>query len=422
MEFLCFDPKFGVLICTRCKFALGPGTIGAHLFNLHKDEVTLSQRRDCIAVWGNKPIQPASVIQQLDLPVDTPPISNLALYNNGICCLLCDKRAYICGEISSMRRHLKSAHAWESGSKGGRPSEATQGKGKATALSTVTTSPVYYQTFHVSNFRRNFRVAVPSEPPQRRPEAPLTSLEARVELQLSEKTRALDERASTVLQPPLEQSAWLQTTEWVRYLQGHDLEAAARLIVLPRSSEPEPDLVAILDSFDRLVEQARDSVLQGKVNAFDQQRINSFLRSGSRTSKASDRPLAHKLKEDTYRKYKKTGKQLLCFVFRMVHLRQQPFCAQPAGFQMRRGHAPARCLFVCARTGQTVDRAQQQAFCNECIEPGNDNGEATLAAVHRNVADQRAMGAALGHGPVPGAVGHHDDRGGEAAEGRREER
>jgi hypothetical protein len=67
-----------------------------------------------------------------------------------------------------------------------------------------------------------------------------------------------------------------------------------------------------------LVEQARDSVLQGKINTFDQQRINSFLRSG--TSKASDRPLAYKLKEGTYRKYKKTWKQMLCLVFRMVHL------------------------------------------------------------------------------------------------------
>jgi hypothetical protein len=112
----------------------------------------------------------------------------------------------------------------------------------------------------------------------------------------------------------------LQTTEWVRYLQGHDLEAAARLIALPNSSEPEPDLVAILASLDRLVEQARDSVLQGKVNAFDQQRINSYLRSGSRTSGGSDRPLAHKLKEGTYKAYKKTWKQLLCFIFRMVHL------------------------------------------------------------------------------------------------------
>jgi hypothetical protein len=36
------------------------------------------------------------------------------------------ERAYICGEISTMQRHLKSAYAWESGSKGGRPSKAAQ--------------------------------------------------------------------------------------------------------------------------------------------------------------------------------------------------------------------------------------------------------------------------------------------------------
>lgn len=137
--------------------------------------------------------------------------------------------------------------------------------------------------------------------------------------------RVSDEAASSVLQRPPEQSAWLQTTEWVRYLQGRNLGAAAWLIALPHSSsKPEPDLVAILDSFDRLVEQARESIKQGKINAFDQQRINSFLRSGSRTSKASDRPLAHRLKEGTYRTYKKIWKQLLCFVFRMVYQGQQP--------------------------------------------------------------------------------------------------
>jgi hypothetical protein len=81
--------------------------------------------------------------------------------------------------------------------------------------------------------------------------------------------QAADARVTTVLQPPPEQSAWLQTTEWVRYLQGHDLEAAAELIALPHPSKPEPDLVAILDSLDQLIEEARDSVLQDKINAFN---------------------------------------------------------------------------------------------------------------------------------------------------------
>lgn len=328
MDFLYFDPKFGVLICTRCKYALAPGTIGTHLLNLHKDEVTQSERRDCVEIWANKPIKSALVVKQLDVPIDTPPIPYLTLHYGGITCGLCRGLAYTCGSTSWMLQHLKIAHGWESGSKGGRPSKADRANKKPSALSTVTISPVCYQAFHVSAFRRYFRVATPSEPDQGAsdadPPAPPTSLEAQVELQLAEKIRAAEARAPAVLQPPPEQSAWLQTTEWVRYLQGHNLEAAARLINLPRSSEPEPDLVSILDSFDRLVEQARDSVLQGKINAFDQQRINSFLRSGSRTSKASDRPLAYKLKEGTYRKYKKTWKQMLCLVFRMVHLERQP--------------------------------------------------------------------------------------------------
>lgn len=99
---------------------------------------------------------------------------------------------------------------------------------------------------------------MPLKPDQGAPEPeqppPPTSLEAQVELQLAKRTQAADTRATTVLQPPPKQSAWLQTTEWVQYLQSHDLKAAAQLIALLRSSEPEPDLVAILDSIDRLVE------------------------------------------------------------------------------------------------------------------------------------------------------------------------
>jgi hypothetical protein len=329
MDFLQFNRRFQVLICTRCEYALVPGTIGSHLVSLHKNEVTKSERRDCAETWKNKPLQPVQAIQRLDLPVDTLPIPNLALFHNGMRCRLCTELSYICGggTITHMQLHLKTVHGWQSGYNGGRPSKEVLAS-RLAVLSTVIITPVSYQTFHRSNFTRYFQVATLLEPDLRAPKAnrlpPPATLEAQIELQLAEKMRVVDARASTVLQPPLEQSAWIQTTEWIRYLQGHDIEAAARLIALPHSSEPEPDLVAILASFDRLIEQARDSVLQGKVNAFDQQRINSFLRSGSRTSKASDRPLAHKLKEGTYRKYKNTWKQLLCFVFRMIYLERQP--------------------------------------------------------------------------------------------------
>jgi hypothetical protein len=85
---------------------------------------------------------------------------HLNLYYNSICC---HERAYICGNVSTMQYHLKNAHAWKSGSKSGRPLKANQEKGKTTAVSTVTISPVYYQTFHVSNFQHNFRALGPAQ-------------------------------------------------------------------------------------------------------------------------------------------------------------------------------------------------------------------------------------------------------------------
>jgi len=57
MDFLYFDLQFCVLICTRCQYALVPGTIATHLGTIHKDEVAKAERRQCVALWENKPLQ-----------------------------------------------------------------------------------------------------------------------------------------------------------------------------------------------------------------------------------------------------------------------------------------------------------------------------------------------------------------------------
>lgn len=57
-------------------------------------------------------IQPPWYVQQLDLPMDTLPIFNLAMLYNGMRYRLCTKRPYICGggNTNSMRDHLKTFH------------------------------------------------------------------------------------------------------------------------------------------------------------------------------------------------------------------------------------------------------------------------------------------------------------------------
>ncbi|KFY69203.1 hypothetical protein V496_00434 [Pseudogymnoascus sp. VKM F-4515 (FW-2607)] len=212
-----------VLICTRCKYALVPGTIASHLSSLHKNEVTSSERRDCVDIWKNKPLQPARDVHQLDLPLDTSPIPTLALFYNGMRCRLCTERPYICGagNTRSMRDHLKTVHSWKGSDKGGCPSRAVvmsqnQGLAGQTVLSPVIATPVSYQTFYRSSFTRFLLVVTPLEHDQRRSglEAdqppPPTSLKAQVESQLAERTHVAEARAaSTVPQWPLEHSAWL---------------------------------------------------------------------------------------------------------------------------------------------------------------------------------------------------------------------
>jgi hypothetical protein len=231
-----------------------------------------------------------------------------------------------------MTEHLQKKHCWENPrGKGGRPRKGailTE-----TDFCKVTTSPIFCQTFHRSNFFRFFQV---TQPKPRSNATTLTALDEeaierqpvgiqeQVEQQLAARLRNIDSAQRAALQAPrpYEVSSWLETTQWSKYLRGHDLSLAARLIDLPlRSSTSLSDrcLSIILVSFDRLIEQARDSIREDKINVFDQHRINSFLR-----RRTSDRPIVFKLKEGTYKTYKDVGKRLICFVYRLIHLRQPP--------------------------------------------------------------------------------------------------
>ena len=70
-------------------------------------------------------------------------------------------------------------------------------------------------------------------------------------------------------------------------------------------------MALLLDAFDRVIEQARASLREDRVNVFDQHRINSFI-----PRRSHSKALWHKLKEPTYRAYKKVWRQLLCYLYR----------------------------------------------------------------------------------------------------------
>lgn len=75
----------------------------------------------------------------------------------------------------------------------------------------------------------------------------------------------------------------------------------------------------LLESFERTIESARESLLKDKINVFDKHRVNSFI-----PRRTSEHRIWHKLQEPTYRKYEKVWKQLLCFLCRMIWQKQSP--------------------------------------------------------------------------------------------------
>ncbi|KAJ9634939.1 hypothetical protein H2199_008803 [Coniosporium tulheliwenetii] len=153
-----------------------------------------------------------------------------------------------------------------------------------------------------------------------------SSVRDQVERQLAQKLRkaelsrvGADQTAAAKY--PLHLSPWLEMTRWPGYLHGCDLEKTAQLIELPLHISDHLDLplLELLSSFDRVIEEARNSIAHEKVNVFDQHRVNSFIR-----QHAAYKPILTKLQEGTYKRYKDVWKRLICFVYRVAYKRQGP--------------------------------------------------------------------------------------------------
>ena len=101
------------------------------------------------------------------------------------------------------------------------------------------------------------------------------------------------------------------------YLEGKDLRAVARLLARPSGSEP--GLSALLQAFDELIDQARQSILDEEVNIFALHRVNSFI-----PARPYKKPFQTKLLDSTYKRYKVYWHRLLTYVYRLTILNQGP--------------------------------------------------------------------------------------------------
>lgn len=176
-----------------------------------------------------------------------------------------------------------------------------------------------------------------------------STLEQRVELQLklqaandAHKRDSCRSEGSSNKSDRRFNSDWLNLTQWPDYLKGTTLASVARLTYLPSSATVSQSILGahkeilsttehanndkvvsiitpILTAFDDLIEETRSTLTSGRMNIFDQHRVNSFQQ-----GKPFRRPIFTKLLNGTYRSYKRVGKQLLCYVMNVAYFRHRP--------------------------------------------------------------------------------------------------
>jgi hypothetical protein len=166
-------------------------------------------------------------------------------------------------------------------------------------------------------------------------------------------------------------SPWLELTQWPIYFSGVNLADTVRLIELPSSKNSwiddtgervdEEALSSIIDTFDELVEEARETLTTGKMNVFDQCRISSFQR-----GQPYRRPIFTKLLDGTYKRYKIVWKQLLCYTIRVVYFRQEPllhyYVTEPQTVAIDRLIAAYRAIQKLERQSRRRNSASQPSW------------------------------------------------------------
>jgi len=322
-----FYPRFGVLICKPCGFAVAPSHLGSHIAKRHGNDACRASGLDPTYHKPGKPAAKlAAVLQeqydlldprhaQIPIPPPTePPLPELKLYR-GYRCSRCDLVVTKTDEGRiRLQKHFNKHRLLPR--KRGRP-------GKVASMP-EDEGPMFHEVFCQRFFASCaqssfFAVHVPSQVQElvkSRLAQPSQNklLKALIDeqLDLNNLEREVNAKTYSSQTTKTEVSPWLEMTRWPRFFDGLNLEEVAPLAYGP-NARTEPLLVILSESVDRVIEQAHRSIREDKISVFDQAKINNFINS---QSTRHDRMIMVKLQKETFRAYKSLWKNLLCFVHR----------------------------------------------------------------------------------------------------------
>jgi superfamily II DNA helicase RecQ len=291
--------EYRVLVCKSCQHGIQPDYIAAHLRG-EQHRLTRQQSNDVAVQYVNANL--ANPGTEVVVPNDIVlPIDHLPIYRDGLACKRCN---YVCRSLAVIKRHQREVHHERIG-RGRRPE-------------VIAWETAWCQCFFTSIGQRYFRVRQTTEADDQPGYA--DKLRQLVHRQLDEKEEEEEEKRRIVRESDegTEVSAWLDRTEWIRHLEGQDKSDIAQL-VKPAQQE-EQELQEVEKSVVRLVEQARQTILQKKVSIFALQRLESF-----QPGQDAQKPFHANLGMDTIQRYQRVWKQLLVYVLRTADTESQRY-------------------------------------------------------------------------------------------------
>ncbi|KAE8359040.1 hypothetical protein BDV27DRAFT_163026 [Aspergillus caelatus] len=308
MDLFVHNEIYCLWICTSCHYAVTPQHLDRHLRTHHRwhpSVKTAELRQAALTEMLKKAwIEPRKEVCRFPSP-DSLPIPHLPVYS-GLRCPLC---SYVSRSPQTLRSHMSGIHPETRRPRGG---DCYRKPNIAAAAESVSC-----QRFYIAGAGSQFFAITPASQIERVQKAAQMSKAEFIQSQINQvyeqdqQAQAIEQQSIPIEKHSSEVSPWMELTRWPEYLRGKNLAAVAPLGSIP-DSEKEPLLTVFVQSVERLIHRAYQTIASHRINEFDQIQINTFFRRPG----VWNRPIQIYLRPSTYRQYRQVWQRLICFAYR----------------------------------------------------------------------------------------------------------
>ena len=310
--------QFHIVVCRKCQIGVLPNSQWDSHFRRHKVAHRMRQMMKRRVLEDPDIIHNESELSdRFQYPVREPAIEQLPVYPDGSACSergedgqICN---YVCRTSKGMREHYQQEHDWVNDQKRGGSMAQRQ------SIERPWRTNVHCQRlFHSGPKNGYWEVQAPAASSiEEGTNGEIANVDEMFEaIRVKQEERESQEQ---VVRPggKLDANPWLERVEWARHLKGFHMDTLIPWIELPRTEETT--LITMCKVFDRVIDIAQESLVDGHVPFFARVEINR-----KEIDKDPVRPFQPRMESDTKKRYQQVGHRILAYIHRTYQLAEKP--------------------------------------------------------------------------------------------------